>query len=812
MPRKHLVILALALAAALAGGRAALAEVKGPATRPAPGGPPAASTRPAATQEAATRKKPAGDESEEAVPKPLVDAAKRSFVVVKLWYKKDLSEPAAMLSDDWRIRRIYDTFIENKYPEERPGLVMDRSGQILIYDDGLEDRFLDKIEVETVEGSEFPAVREKLLFDASGVLLKVDKDAAAKLTPLEFSPLGNEGVNTVLMQAGLYQSDDEWRIRFAPLRPAVRYAPGEPTNVYYGFRIASAYQARFGQVTGGSSPVLMADEEGRPVGCCLDSFMDLHQKEALWKGPDLLKAEGLPWAKLKRSEADLRKKLTAAVHEVVIAFHQGGRGSEFGPSVPSFMRRSVQPRIAAGREITAYGVAISPTQILVPMRLNSKVAAEIDKISVKFSPWSRAPADFLGAFKDFGAFVIQLRKGRLPAQVELAGQELPPMRPFWVAHARKKFGAKYVDLTWNRIHGKARGYAGTYHWYAARTIQEGSLLMDFSGRLAGMYVHQRVEDEEQRELQRARRYVGSGEDARIHTIAEIRDELTQPQAHLDAKIKVKTRTQAKRRAWLGVEFVLMGSDLAERLKVEAPTKDGQLGFLVNAVYPASPAEKLGIQVGDILLRIQAPGRPYPIELNRELAGQADRLGPEPDWRLGGGAMMDAPQPGWTGRGNGLTRALDAIGVGEKVALTCYHPAEKGKGQTKTVEYKIEGAPPDFDSAAKWKNRKIGLTVKDLTYEIRFALRLKPADLGVIVANVEEGSPMDTARIFAGELITRLDDRPLSSARQMREMVAAARQAGKDKVRLTIFRLGKTRFADLVIKAYDPADDEGLEEE
>ena len=161
--------------------------------------------------------------------------------------------------------------------------------------------------------------------------------------------------------------------------------------------------------------------------------------------------------------------------------------------------------------------------------------------------------------------------------------------------------------------------------------------------------------------------------------------------------------------------------------------------------------------------------------------------------------MEAPQASWKNRANALTRALDAIGIGEKVALTYYRPAEAGKGQTVTSLYTIEQAPPDFESAPKWRNR-----------EIRFALRLKPSDPGVIVAQVEDGSPMDTARIYANEVLTRLDGEPLASVRQMRDLVAAARKAGKEKVRLTIFRLGKTRFADLTVKAYDPSDDEGLE--
>ena len=51
-----------------------------------------------------------------------------------------------------------------------------------------------------------------------------------------------------------------------------------------------------------------------------------------------------------------------------------------------------------------------------------------------------------------------------------------------------------------------------------------------------------------------------------------------------------------------------------------------------------------------------------------------------------------------------------------------------------------------------------------------------------------------------------------TAKGLCDFIAAAKKAGKDKVRLTILRLGKTRFADLTVKAYDAADDEGLDEE
>jgi S1-C subfamily serine protease len=262
-----------------------------------------------------------------------------------------------------------------------------------------------------------------------------------------------------------------------------------------------------------------------------------------------------------------------------------------------------------------------------------------------------------------------------------------------------------------------------------------------------------------------------------------------------------------------VEFVPLAADLAEMLKVETPTKDGQLGFLINAVYPGSPAEKMQIKVGDILLRLQSPGMPYPIELSSRFAQERDgysgRWGP-PDDGEGQEEEGGPAEPTWKRRQNFLTRALDAVGVGKTVKLSYWRSEEAGKDKAVTVDYKIELAPPDQDSAPKWRNRKLGLTAKDVTYEVRYALNLKPP-AGVLVATVENGSPTLVARIFPNEIVTRLDDKPLESARQMRDLVAAGKAAGKDKVRLTILRLGKTRFADLSITEYNPADDEGLDD-
>jgi len=764
-------------------------------TRPAP------STRPESDEE---------EQEEELIPEKFLAAAKDAFVICEFRYQKDLSESPEMAERDYRIRRIYGEYIDKKRPEERIGIVLDDKGTILITDDGLEDRFLKSVTVRGIAGETFPARRAKLLFDTPGIVLKVDAKAAGKLKGLRFAELPDNGTNAPLFRGGLMKSDDEWRIAFSPVYPSVKFAMGDVANVYYGQRHSGAYSVRYRGYAG--SPLIIATEDGDPVGCAVATFLDLRQKECIWKGRDLLAAKGMTWGALNAAAAKHRAKLIDAVQEVILTLRAGD--GEFDPDYSDrYSSRYSDRSGASGREISMYGVAISETEILIPRPLDSKMARQIDKVLVKFSPTDRKPATFVGAYKKFGAFVVKLEKGKLPAAVRLAAEDLPRMRPFWEGRIRKRFGNKYVDLIPNRLIGKARGYEGKYHWYPAREIHAGSMLVDFQGRVAGFYLPERFEHEEERRLERSQRYYSASPEVRLFLVSEIHGALTRPTAHMDPKIKVKPRALAKRRAWFGLEYVAMNPDLAEQFKVERATKDGQMGFVVNAVYPGSPAAKCGVQAGDILLRLQAPGMPYPMEFNSRMAGR-ERWGYRGPWGYGEEDMLGEVEPTWKPRTNFLTRVLDAVGVGKTVKIQYHRPDPKGEGEGKpmSIDYEIRQAPPDIDSARKWKNRKVGLTVKDLTYEVRYALNLQPADPGVIVAKVEPGSPMEVARIFGNEIITRLDDKPLTSAKAMRDLIAHARKDNKDKVRLTILRLGKTRFADLGITEYDPKEDEGLEEE
>ena len=746
--------------------------------------------------------KPAGKD-EDAVPQALIDASRNSFVAIEVNLKKDTSEPLNSDETDYRVSQLYEQYVDQKRPAETAGIVLDDKGRVLICDSGLDDRYIAGITV--VQGDKsLPARQARLLYDAPGIILQADAGAASQLKPLAFSPLADRGVNTVLYQSALYRMDDQWRLRFGLSRPSVPMTPGGSSNVFYGDSLAagssSAYGSRYGMET---FLHIVADANGLPVGCATLPFFDLQQTQCIWRGPDLVAAKGIDWGKLTAAETACRARMLSSVQEVVLVLRQG----EEAESSRYSSRES-----AAGREISVYGLAINDTDVVVLQYVDSKVARQIEKIYIKHSPTIRQEVQFVGAFKEIGGFVVRLTKGKLPSRVELAASDPARIRPFWTARLRKRLGEKYVDLSTNRLYGELRGYRGRYFWYPARQMPQDSFMVDFDGRIVGAFVREKRENEEERRLDESRRYRGASDAYRVFTVSELRGLLTDPAAHLDAKVEVTTRTLARRRAWLGVEFVPVTPKLSEMLKVETPTRDGQIGFIINAVYDSSPAEAMKLQVGDILLKIQGPGMPYPIELAGRFARDGESYGGR--WFGGGGGGEEdegVVEPTWKNRRNFLTQALDAIGVGKDVRLTYYRPTGEGKGETRTINYKIALAPPDQDSAAKWKNRKLGLTVKDVTYEVRYALSLK-APAGVLVAKVESGSPILVAKIFPNEIMTRLDDQPLTSARQMRDLVAAAHKAGREKVRVTVVRLGKTRQADLAITEYDPADDEGLDEE
>ena len=732
----------------------------------------------------------------------LLDTVRTSMVIVKYHFKKDLSDPAAAE----RVSDLYSEYIDQKRPMETTGVVL-KAGVILVGEMSVEDRFIDKIEVLDAAGKPCLATRSKLLTGTPGVLLTLKPNDAKRFKPLAFVPFTPTGPLIRLMAGSLVQADDRWEVSIGEGFQGVSpFDPKAEKNIFFG------YTSQYGYMNSPSLTVL-ADTKGRPVGCKMGFRFDLLQKVCQWKGETLQNDAGIDWAVLQADKKALRAKRTPSLQKVILTFRAGASDSD------NYYSSSGE---AAGTEKEVFGLVVAPETILVPMNLDRKLAAKITGVTVKFSETDRREAKFLGAFKPFGAFLVQLpktsKKGKaaikLPV-VPLAKSFPAVMRSFWTGSIREKFGKTYLDLQRNRIKGKTRGYEGKYYWRPIHDMEDGQLVLTRDGALAGVYLKQRKKHEEEENGDDDNWRWRSRQNGmnRIVTVDELRPLLAKPAKFFDPKIKVaQKRTQAERKAWLGVEFQGISEDLAKIWDVETPTKDGSVGLIVTALYPDSPAKKLGFRLGDILLKVKSPGRDYPTELGKN-GGDNDRYSSGGLFGRRRRRRLDASAEGiFNGRENELTKLLDAVGVGKTVKITYYRRGEKKTpGALATLDYKIEMSPADQTSAPKWKNRKVGLTVKDLTYEIRNAMQLSKNAPGVIIVDIESGSAAQIARVGPMEILTRLNETPLTSAKQLRDLIAAAKKAGQEKVRLTVLRLDKTRFADLTITSYDPKDDEGIEE-
>lgn len=162
------------------------------------------------------------------------------------------------------------------------------------------------------------------------------------------------------------------------------------------------------------------------------------------------------------------------------------------------------------------------------------------------------------------------------------------------------------------------------------------------------------------------------------------------------------------RGWLGVRIQTVNQDIAEQFGMERP-----YGALVGQVDKDSPAGKAGIRQGDIITRFK----------DKEISEMTM-----------------------------LPTLVAQTPVGEKAKVTVFR---KGKEKTVTVTIgKLEDSGALSDEAVE-ETASLGMTVQELTPELAESLQIG-GETGVLVANVEGGSPAAMAGLKRGDLITEIN--------------------------------------------------------
>ncbi len=173
------------------------------------------------------------------------------------------------------------------------------------------------------------------------------------------------------------------------------------------------------------------------------------------------------------------------------------------------------------------------------------------------------------------------------------------------------------------------------------------------------------------------------------------------------------------RGWLGVRIQTVTAELAKALGM-----DDKRGALVASVEPDSPAQRAGVQAGDVIVRF--------------------------DGRV-------------VKRMKELPAVVAQVPVGTKVDMQVFR-----KGRLKTLQVVIaaldeeEVADSGSRSSPAGTTQSMGMTVQTLTKELLARMKMPEDTPGVLVADVKSGGIAEDAGIRPGDVIIEIDRKPVNS--------------------------------------------------
>jgi len=212
-----------------------------------------------------------------------------------------------------------------------------------------------------------------------------------------------------------------------------------------------------------------------------------------------------------------------------------------------------------------------------------------------------------------------------------------------------------------------------------------------------------------------------------------------------------------RRGWLGVRIQDVTEDVAEAIGLQEVA-----GALVTDV-PEGPAMEAGIESGDVIMSFD------------------------------GSDVTDTRE---------LVRIVGNSEVGKAVRVVVYRD---GKTQTLLItlgrrEEAEAVVPASAPADAEPVNKDVlGLTVAEMTDELREELGLAGNAEGLVVADVSEDSEAYEKGLRAGDVITEAGQEKVASVADLEERIEAAKDGGRKSLLLLVRRAGDPRFVALTLK-------------
>jgi serine protease Do len=220
-----------------------------------------------------------------------------------------------------------------------------------------------------------------------------------------------------------------------------------------------------------------------------------------------------------------------------------------------------------------------------------------------------------------------------------------------------------------------------------------------------------------------------------------------------------------RRGWIGVRIQQVTNDIAENLGLGKAR-----GALIASTAEPGPAAAADIKPGDIILTFN----------NKEIT-EMSKLP-----RLVAETEIDAEVPVTIWRKGEIVSKVIKIGSLEK--------AEKaGVLEGRRTE---DGEPARQTGAGQ----ALGMTLEDLSPVLRQQYGLSRTAKGVVITQVAPNTDAAEKRLQAGDLLMELNQKPVKSAAEVLELIAAAQRQGRKTALMLVDSKGDLRFIALSLDA------------
>lgn len=208
-----------------------------------------------------------------------------------------------------------------------------------------------------------------------------------------------------------------------------------------------------------------------------------------------------------------------------------------------------------------------------------------------------------------------------------------------------------------------------------------------------------------------------------------------------------------RRGWLGVKIQSVTDDIAGAMGMDRPR-----GALIADVTKTGPAEKAGIESGDVVVEFNG----HPVAQMRDLP----RIVAETE--VGTSVPVKVLRKG---KEMSFTVEVGRLEDGEKVVAQ-----QDGGNQTAPTAPAVVTA--------------LGMTVTSLTDDLRTKYSVDKDLKGAVVTEVAQSGPAADKRIEAGDVITEAGEKPVQGAADISARIDEAKKDGKNSLLLLVAKGGK----------------------